>query len=130
MVLPLLKTDLLTIFEAVADEKLADLTIEWADGSAACVMMASGGYPQKYESGKVIEGLDENGQSAYATVYHSGTKLSDGTYLTAGGRVLGVAATGANLMKALGKAYAAVETITFEGAHYRKDIGSKALHSI
>ena len=89
--------------------------------------MASGGYPEKYETGKEILGLDENGQTSGAYVYHAGTKLEDGKFLTAGGRVLGVTATGENLKAALGDAYKAVEKITFEKAHFRKDIGQKAL---
>ena len=89
--------------------------------------MASGGYPEKYETGKEIAGLDENGQSALAYVYHAGTKLEDGKFLTAGGRVLGITATGDDLQSALDKAYKAVDTITFEKVHYRKDIGQRAL---
>ncbi len=127
VVLPLLKTDLFTIFQAVRNETLSDLKIEWADGAAACVVMASGGYPQKYETGCAIEGLDENGQSPLATVYHAGTKISDGKIVTSGGRVLGVTATAATLQEALECSYKAVETIHFEKAHYRKDIGAKAL---
>jgi phosphoribosylamine--glycine ligase len=127
VVLPLLKTDLFAIFQAVRNETLAELKIEWADGAAACVVMASGGYPQKYETGYTIEGLDENGQSPLATVYHAGTKISDGKIVTSGGRVLGVTATAATLQEALESSYKAVETIHFEKAHYRRDIGTKAL---
>lgn len=129
VVLPLLKTDLLDIFEAVADERLNELEIQWADESAACVILASGGYPQKYQTGMRIEGLDARGQVSGAEVFHAGTRLEDGAYFTAGGRVLGVTATGADLMKALGKAYAAAETIHFDGVHYRRDIGRRALHT-
>ena len=85
--------------------------------------MASGGYPGSYPKGLEIAGLDENGQAADATVYHAGTKYEDGRFLTNGGRVLGVTALGATLEEALDKAYAAVGTISFEGAMYRKDIG-------
>lgn len=128
VVLPLLKKgDLLEIFEACENETLSQLEIEWDDGAAACVMMASGGYPQKYETGKEITGLSADGQSDSAIIYHSGTKFEGGKYLTAGGRVLGVTARGANLEEALDKAYAAAETIHFDGAHYRKDIGKRAL---
>ena len=88
--------------------------------------MASGGYPVKYESGKVIEGLKADGQLDDAIIYHAGTKLSEGQYLTAGGRVLGVTALGTDLNAALDGAYAAVGKITFEKAHYRHDIGRKA----
>ncbi len=127
VVLPLLETDLVDIIEAIWDEKLDTLDIKWSSKSCACVVMASGGYPEKYETGKVITGLDENGQSELAYVYHAGTKLDDGKFLTAGGRVLGITATGDDLKSALDKAYKAVDTIGFDKAHYRKDIGQRAL---
>ncbi len=127
VVLPLLETDLVDIIEAIWEEKLDSLDIKWSDKSCACVVMASGGYPEKYETGKPITGLDENGQSDLAYVYHAGTKLDGDTFLTAGGRVLGITATGDDLQSALDKAYKAVDTITFEKAHYRKDIGQRAL---
>ena len=130
VVLPLLEGDLLEIFEACRDERLSDVSFRFSNKSAACVMLASGGYPVKYESGKEIAGLDEKGQSDKAVIYHSGTKLADGKFYTAGGRVLGVSATGKNLMQALERAYEAAETISFEAMHYRKDIGKKALSVI
>lgn len=123
VVLPLLKTDLMDIFLAVYEERLAELDIEWDNGAAACVIMASGGYPQKYQTGLPIAGLDQNGQISAATIYHAGTKKENATYLTAGGRVLGVTATGENLEAALSAAYNAVKQISFEGCHYRIDIG-------
>lgn len=127
VVLPLLETDLVDIIEAVYEGKLDELDIKWSDKVCACVVMASGGYPEKYETGKPISGLDENGQVEGAYVYHAGTKLEGDTFLTAGGRVLGVTATGGDLKSALDSAYKAVEKISFEKAHYRKDIGKKAL---
>lgn len=130
VVLPLLEGDLLEIFEACRDECLSNVSFRFSDQSAACVMLASGGYPVKYESGKEIEGLNAKGQSDKAVIYHSGTKFSDGKYYTAGGRVLGVSATGKDLMQALGRAYEAAETISFEAMHYRKDIGKRALSVI
>ncbi|MGN0688162.1 MAG: phosphoribosylamine--glycine ligase [Oscillospiraceae bacterium] len=130
VVLPLLETDLVDIIEAIWEEKLDELDITWSDKSCACVVIASGGYPEKYETGKVISGLDENGQSDLAYVYHAGTKLEDGKFLTAGGRVLGVTATGSDLKSALDSAYKAVDTISFEKAHFRKDIGKRALESM
>lgn len=130
VVLPLLETDLVDIIEAVWEEKLDALDIKWSDKACACVVMASGGYPEKYETGKEITGLDENGQSPLAYVYHAGTKLDGGRYLTAGGRVLGVTAVGDDLQAALDKAYKAVQTISFDKAHYRKDIGKRALDEI
>ena len=111
----------------VIDEKLGEIEIEWDNGASACVIMASGGYPGSYEKGKVINGLDENGQSSLATVYHAGTKLVDGKIATSGGRVLGITSTASTLKEALDKSYKAVETIRFDKAHYRKDIGKKAL---
>lgn len=130
VVLPLLETDLVDIMEAVWEEKLDQLDIKWSDKSCACVVIASGGYPEKYETGKEISGLDENGQSPLAYVYHAGTKLENGKYYTAGGRVLGVTATGADLREALDKAYKAVDAITFEKAHHRNDIGQRALRAL
>lgn len=123
VVLPLLKTDLLTIFKAVRDERLADVKVEFSDGAAACVILASGGYPQKYQTGFEIHGLDAMGQAPGVTVYHAGTRLEDGKFLTSGGRVLGVTAVGSDLSEALARSYAAAEKIVFEGVHYRKDIG-------
>lgn len=123
VVLPRLKTDLVDILLAVREERLEEQPIEWNDGAAACVVMASGGYPGSYPKGLEITGLDENGQVDGATVYHAGTKLENGKFYTSGGRVLGVTATGATLEEALQKAYAAVEKIHFDGAHYRRDIG-------
>ena len=125
VVLPLLKTDLLTIMQAVENETLADLSVEWSDGAAACVILASGGYPAHYEKGKVItlpETVPEN-----VTVYHAGDKLENGRLVTSGGRVLGVTATAPTLRQALSDAYAAADTIDFEGKYLRRDIGQRAL---
>ncbi len=123
VVLPRLKTDLLEIVEAVIDERLSQLNIEWRDEATACVVMASGGYPLSYKKGFEISGLDENGQLPGVEVYHAGTKLQNGKFYTNGGRVLGITASGKTLDEALEKAYAAVHKISFEGAHYRTDIG-------
>lgn len=125
VVLPLLKTDLFTIMRAVRDERLGEVDIQWSTGAAACVVLASGGYPKKYETGLPIEGLDENGGHSGVIVYHAGTKKQDGRFLTAGGRVLGVTGLGETLPQALEKAYGAVREITFKNAHYRTDIGKK-----
>lgn len=125
VVLPLLKTDLFTIMRAVRDERLGEVDIRWSTGAAACVVLASGGYPKKYETGLPIEGLDENGGHSGVIVYHAGTKKQDGRFLTAGGRVLGVTGLGETLPQALEKAYGAVREITFKNAHYRTDIGKK-----
>ncbi len=123
VVLPRLKTDLVDICEAIIDERLADIDIQWYEGATACVVMASGGYPLAYKKGIEILGLNENGGVDGAIVYHAGTKLEGDKFLTNGGRVLGVTAKGDTLNEALDKAYTAVGKITFENAHYRKDIG-------
>ena len=125
VVLPRLKTPLCDIVDAVIDEKLSNLDIQWSDEACACVVMASGGYPGSYPKGIEIKGLDSKGQVEGACVFHAGTALEDGVFKTAGGRVLGVTALGTDLKEALKKAYAAVEKITFEGVHYRTDIGNK-----
>ncbi len=125
VVLPLLKTDLFDIMRAVHDGKLADIDIEWSDLSAACVIEASGGYPESYQKGYEIYGLDENGQKDGVIVYHAGTKKENGKYYTNGGRVLGITALGETLGEALDRSYAAVKEIGFENMHYRTDIGRK-----
>lgn len=128
VVLPRLKTDIVDIFEAIDNETLSDLDVEWRDDACACVIMASGGYPKSYPKGIEITGLS-NGQLDGVTVYHAGTKLKDNKLVTSGGRVLGVTALGDTLENALKKSYDAVEKIHFEGAHYRRDIGKRALEA-
>mgnify|MGYP001771156198 FL=1 len=126
VVLPRLETDLVDIMEATIDGTLADLDIRWKPGACACVVMASGGYPESYQKGFEIHGLDANGQldgMDGVTVYHAGTKRENGKFYTNGGRVLGVTCTGQTLDEALDKAYEAVGRITWEGVHYRRDIG-------
>ena len=127
VVLPLLETDLVDIIEAVYEERLAELPITWKQENAACVVMASGGYPVKYESGKVITGLDAKGQLDGVRIFHAGTKFTDNQFLTAGGRVLGVTATADTLADALTQAYDAVDQIFWDNVHYRRDIGLRAL---
>ena len=123
VVLPLLKNDLMDIIDAIIDERLSEIDIEWNKGAAACIVMASGGYPISYTKGYEISGLDSVGTSDDVFIYHAGTKKSDGKYYTNGGRVLGVTAIGTDLDLALDKAYSAVGKISFTDAHYRKDIG-------
>lgn len=123
VVLPRLKTDFLEIVEAVCDGRLEELEIEWSDEAAACVIMASGGYPTAYDKGYPISGLDESGQAAGCTVYHAGTAQKDGAFVTNGGRVLGITAKGADLEEALENAYKPVSGISFQKLHYRRDIG-------
>lgn len=108
VVLPRLKTDIVDIFEAIDNETLSDLDVEWSDDACACVIMASGGYPKSYPKGIEITGLS-NGQLDGVTVYHAGTKLQDNKLVTSGGRVLGVTALGDTLENALKKSYDAVE---------------------
>ena len=127
VVLPLLKTDLLTVMQAVENETLGELTVEWHGGSAACVILASGGYPGSCEKGKEIT----IPQDLPVTVYHAGDKLAeDGKLVTSGGRVLGVTAVGGTLHDALKEAYAAAERIGFEGKYMRHDIGQRALRAL
>ena len=123
VVLPLLKTDLLTVMQAVADERLSELDVEFADEFACCVISASNGYPEKYESGFEIE----ISEKINAEVFVAGAKLADGKLLTAGGRVLGVTATASTLEEAIEKAYKATEKVSFSSQYYRKDIGKRAL---
>ena len=125
VVLPLLKSDLLTVMRAVEDETLADTPVEFSQGAACCVMLASGGYPGKYEKGKVI---DLGNAEDMAEIYHSGTALdADERLVTAGGRVLGIACTADTLKDAIDKAYAAADQVKWDGMIRRNDIGRRAL---
>ena len=127
VVLPLLDSDLCDIFEAVYKGTLSDMDIKWKNENCACVVMASGGYPVSYKKDIPMAGFDDKGQVEGAFVYHAGTKFEDGVFKTSGGRVIGVTATGDTLQAALDKAYKAVDKISFEGAHFRHDIGQRAL---
>ena len=122
VILPMLKTDLMEIFEAIVDERLDKVEIKWEEGACVCLVLASGGYPEKYEKGKEITfgNID-----ADVTLYHAGTACKDGKIVTSGGRVLGVVAKGADIEQARKKAYENAERISFEGMYYRKDIGIK-----
>ena len=128
VVLPLLESDLLTVMEATTNGTLDKTDVKFSDGAAACVILASGGYPLAYEKGKEITGLTA-GQldAADVTVYHAGTAIKDGSLVTNGGRVLGVTATANTLPEALKKAYAATDSIHFDKLHKRSDIGARAL---
>lgn len=125
-VLPLLESDLMEIMLAVREQRLEQLDIRWRGGAAACVVLASGGYPGKYEGGKAITGIVK-AEALGATVYHAGTAVKDGALVTAGGRVLGVTALGESLADAVHHAYKAAREIHFDGAHMRSDIGSREL---
>ena len=119
--LSMLDTDLMDIFEACVDGKLSELDIKWKPGAACCLVLASGGYPLSYKKGYTIEGLDKVPE--WATVFHAGTKLTDGVYTNNGGRVLGVTAVGDNLKDAVAKAYEAAKPIYWTDMHFRTDIG-------
>ncbi|KQL45147.1 phosphoribosylamine--glycine ligase [Brevibacillus choshinensis] len=125
VILPLLETDLLDIFVATIKGELDAVDVKWKKGSAVCVVMAAPGYPGEYPKGQVIQGLERTG--ADVTVFHAGTKATDGGIVTSGGRVLGVTATGEDLAKAREAAYQTVQAISFEGAQYRTDIAAKAM---
>jgi phosphoribosylamine--glycine ligase len=127
-VLPQLKTDLVPIMFSVINRTLHEQEIKWHENHTACVVMASGGYPGKYKKGVIIHGLDDAAKLEDVYVFHAGTATKHKKTVTAGGRVLGVTAWGDTLQDALDKAYAAVNKTTFDGAHYRTDIGQKALN--
>ena len=122
VILPMLKTDLMEIFEAIVDERLSEIKIEWEEGGCVCLVLASGGYPEAYEKGKEITfgDLDED-----IVVYHAGTALKDGKLVTSGGRVLGVVAKGKDVEEARQKVYKNAQKIHFDGVYYRGDIGVK-----
>ena len=131
VVLPLLESDLLKIMLATTNGDLKDVEVRFDKGAAACVILASGGYPTAYEKGKEITGLEE-GQlpDSDAVIYHAGDALQEGRLVTSGGRVLGVTATASTLPRALKKAYAASDEIFFENMHKRGDIGARALAAL
>jgi phosphoribosylamine--glycine ligase len=124
-----LETDLITIIEAIIEEQLARTEISWKPDSAVCVVMASRGYPGSYEKGKEITGLEQAAKHKNVIVFHSGTAGENGRIVTDGGRVLGVTGTGPTVAAAIDNTYAAVRDISFEGAHYRRDIGARALET-
>ena len=121
VILPMLKTDLMDVFEAVTDERLSDIKIEWEEGACVCVVLASGGYPLGYTKGKEIE----IGNIGDAVLVHAGTAVKEGKLVTSGGRVLGVVAKGKTVEEARKKAYKVVENIHWDGMQYRSDIGLK-----
>ncbi len=125
VVLPLLGSDLAEIFLSIVEDELELQEVKWKEGSAVCVVLASGGYPDKYEKGKEIFGLNR-AENSNAIVFHAGTKKAGNRILTNGGRVLGVSAFDQTMEGALAKAYSAVERIRFDGMQYRHDIGYRA----
>jgi phosphoribosylamine---glycine ligase len=122
-----LESDLVDALEASVAGRVSDGDFKWSADASVCVVMASGGYPGTYEVGKKITGLDEAGAVEGVKVFHSGTTKRDGSFYTAGGRVLGVSARAADLETAVVRAYEACGKIRFDGAHYRKDIAGRAL---
>jgi phosphoribosylamine---glycine ligase len=122
-----LESDLLEAMEASIEGRVSEGDFKWSKDASVCVVMASGGYPGTFEMGKRIDGLDEADAVAGVKVFHAGTSKRDGVYFTAGGRVLGVTARAGDLSTAAARAYEACGKISFDGAHYRKDIGARAL---
>jgi phosphoribosylamine--glycine ligase len=122
-----LENDLVELLDASASGTLARHELKWKSEASVCVIMASGGYPGNYPKGKIITGLDAANQLPGTKVFHAGTAMKDGQIVTNGGRVLGVTALGKDLRAAQAAAYAAVECIQFEGAHFRRDIAAKAM---
>ncbi|MCI0369979.1 MAG: phosphoribosylamine--glycine ligase [candidate division NC10 bacterium] len=119
--------DLVPVLEAVLDGRLHEVTLQWKEDAAVCVAMASGGYPGTYQKGKVIHGLEEAAKVDGVVIFHAGTARRGAHLVTDGGRVLGVTGRGRDVREAIARTYEAVRRITWEGAHFRSDIGAKAL---
>jgi phosphoribosylamine--glycine ligase len=126
VVIPRLESDLLEVLTATAEGKLEQVSLQWSGLVAACVVAASAGYPDKYEKGRLITGLDEAATDDLVYIYHAGTTCENGAYYTSGGRVLGVTALGSDYDEAFDRAYAAMGKIHFEGMYFRRDIGWRA----
>jgi phosphoribosylamine---glycine ligase len=122
-----LESDLLDALEGCVKGRLSETEMHWKPGASACVVAASGGYPGSYTTGRRISGLEEAGKVSGVEIFHAGTSLVDGDYLTSGGRVLAVTATAESLDEALRSAYEAIGKIDFEGIYYRRDIGHRAV---
>ncbi len=122
-----LESDLVEALEASVDGRVSEGNFRWSSDSSVCVVMASGGYPGTFDSGKKIMGLDQASAMPGVMLFHAGTTYRDGAYYTSGGRVLGVSARAPDLETAVRRVYQAVSSIGFEGAHYRNDIGARAL---
>lgn len=127
VILPLLESDLVEVLEATVQGRLAATGLRWKDDCAVTVVMASGGYPGRYEIGKVIQGLDRLKRHPNVTVFHAGTRREKGNWLTNGGRVLNVTAVAPTHQAAAAMAYSALEELAFAGAHYRRDIAHQVL---
>lgn len=127
VILPRLKTDLIDILNAVIEGTLHKINIEWEDNAAVCVVLSSGGYPGKYQKGKVISGLERLEKMEDIIAFHAGSKLQDNKVITSGGRVLGITAWDETISKAKERAYKGIKEIHFEDMYYRKDIAAKAI---
>ena len=127
VVLPLLKTDFVDVLEAVAEHRLDQVHVDWHQQAAVCVVVASGGYPGSYDKGLSITGLSQSRADNNVVVFHAGTRKAGEHYVTDGGRVLGVTGLGSDLRMARTHAYQAIDSITFEGQYYRRDIANRAV---
>jgi len=127
VILPRLEMDIIDIFLAVIEGQLSKIELKWNSNPVVCVIAASGGYPAKYQKGKVISGLEKLENEDNAFVFHAGTKYQDGKIVTSGGRVLGMTAWAENIKEAKRMAYEGMEKISFEDMYYRKDIAQKAI---
>ncbi|MCC6323484.1 phosphoribosylamine--glycine ligase [Candidatus Nomurabacteria bacterium] len=125
----LLDVDIFELFDACIEKELYKFEIKWKNLFACNIVLASGGYPNAYEKGKVISGIEEAQSDPDIVIFHAGTTIKDGNLVTNGGRVMGVSATGITLQEALDKAYKAIQKIYYEGIYYRDDIGKRALHT-
>jgi phosphoribosylamine--glycine ligase len=129
-ILPRLNTDLVDVIEAAIDGQLFDVAFDWRDEACLSVVLASGGYPGKYETGKLISGLDKVKNMKDVIVFHAATKKDGGDFYTSGGRVLNVSALAPTIIQAQQKAYEAVRHISFDNMHYRRDIGFRAIEKM
>ena len=129
-IVPLLETDLVEVMVAACEGRLADITLEWSEGAAACVVLASGGYPGPSGTGFEISGIEDAESISGVYVFHAATSHVEGKSVSAGGRVLGVTGVGSDLRDAIDRAYQGVAKVSFEGMHYRKDIGARGLSAI
>ena len=121
------QSDLFPLIEPTIDEKVGEVRADWRQDPAVCVVLCAKGYPGDYDKGKEIRGLDRLKNWSNGFVFHAGTAKDDGRWLTTGGRVLGVTAHGAKITDAVAEAYRAAGEISWDGMHYRKDIGRRAL---
>jgi phosphoribosylamine--glycine ligase len=117
--------DLVDILLAITEEDAQGEGIQWSPKASGCVVLASGGYPLVYEKGKRIEGLKQASEIPGIAIFHAGTKFEEGEYYTNGGRVIGVCASEENLSETMAKIYEAISGISFEGMHFRRDIGAR-----